>query len=138
MPAASDFLSSQIRHVTSQGSTKDSCLLSESPRFVVGSHWIFLHGAPFSSGLSIPLHGLPTPRTSAMEACFALFLARPGARLGSGVLMNDHASLEHGSTAGDFSVRLPYAALGVDAHIADDVFLGLHGTVVRASGWVPV
>ena len=49
--------------------------------------------------------------------------------MGRCVLVNYHASLGHDSVAGDFAVLSPYATLGGAAHIEEECFLGLHGTV---------
>jgi acetyltransferase-like isoleucine patch superfamily enzyme len=43
--------------------------------------------------------------------------------------MNYHSSLGHDASAGDFTVLSPYATLGGNAHVRDDVFMGLHATV---------
>ena len=43
--------------------------------------------------------------------------------------MNYHASLGHDASAGEFSVLSPYATLGGNSHVAEDVFLGLHASV---------
>lgn len=51
------------------------------------------------------------------------------AKLGRFCLLNYHASLAHDSSAGDFAVLSPYAALAGGAHVAADVFLGLHASV---------
>lgn len=51
------------------------------------------------------------------------------ARLGRFCLLNYHASLAHDSSAGDFAVLSPYATLAGGAHVAADVFLGIHASV---------
>jgi UDP-N-acetylbacillosamine N-acetyltransferase len=43
--------------------------------------------------------------------------------------MNYHSSLGHDASTGDFAVLSPYATLGGNAHVHDDVFMGLHATV---------
>lgn len=43
--------------------------------------------------------------------------------------MNYHTSLGHDASAGDFSVLSPYATLGGNAHVEEDVFMGLHTSV---------
>jgi UDP-N-acetylbacillosamine N-acetyltransferase len=43
--------------------------------------------------------------------------------------MNYHSSLGHDASAGDHAVLSPYATLGGNAHIDDDVFMGLHASV---------
>lgn len=51
------------------------------------------------------------------------------ARIGRCVLVNYHASLAHDSSAGDFAVLSPYAALAGRAHVEEDGFLGMHASV---------
>jgi sugar O-acyltransferase (sialic acid O-acetyltransferase NeuD family) len=51
------------------------------------------------------------------------------ARLGRFCLVNYHASLAHDASAGDFAVLSPYTTLAGGAHVAADVFMGLHASV---------
>ena len=50
-------------------------------------------------------------------------------RLGRFVLLNFQSSLGHDASAGDWSVFSPYATLGGNAHVDEEVFLGLHAAV---------
>jgi len=56
-------------------------------------------------------------------------IASDSAQLGRFCLVNYHASLAHDTSAGDFAVLSPYATLAGAAHVAPDVFLGLHASV---------
>ncbi len=43
--------------------------------------------------------------------------------------LNYHTSIGHDASVGDFAVLSPYASLIRCAHIAEDVFIGMHASV---------
>ncbi|WP_354686188.1 acetyltransferase [Cupriavidus necator] len=58
-----------------------------------------------------------------------LAIVNRGAALGTGVLVNVHASVSHGASVGDYSVLSPGAILNGDAAVGACCFLGTRATL---------